>query len=120
MSASEHSEHQASHEAILPGEQDPLPGVGNTLAGNRYTPQATPPGDDNTALQYEPERRVSQGGKTDNPNVAEILAETNTLEETTYPDMTGTIQDTEWIGQGGELDNTVNESRVGLDRPSLA
>jgi hypothetical protein len=76
----------------------------------------TPPGYDNTILQYEPERHVPQGGETESPALADILAETDTLTETTYPDTTGTLIETEWAGQGGQLDNTVGESRIGLDQ----
>ncbi|MGZ3667606.1 MAG: hypothetical protein ACXVDA_24340 [Ktedonobacterales bacterium] len=122
MSTSEYSEYakdsdlQDSRGAKPSDESTPLPGSGDIESGNRDTPRAIPPGYDNTNNQYEPERRVSQGGKTDNPDLAEVLAETDTLAETTYPDATGTIQETEWVGQGGELDDTVQESRVGLDR----
>jgi hypothetical protein len=88
----------------------------NSVSGNHDTPSAVPRGDDNAGPERMPERHVSQGGEANNPELAEVLAETDTLEEVTYPDVSGTFQETEWVGQGGELDNTVQESRVGLDR----
>lgn len=122
MSTSEPSEYredsdlQDSRGANPSDEPTPLPGSGDSVSGNLDTSRAVPPGYENTNKQYEPERYVSQGGATDNPDLAQVLAETEPLGETTYPDMTGTIQETDWVGQGGELDDTVQESRVGLDR----
>ncbi|HEX8034325.1 MAG TPA: hypothetical protein VF510_10780, partial [Ktedonobacterales bacterium] len=109
MSTSEHSKYSEdselheSRDARPSDEPNPLAGSGNTLPGNRDTSAAMPLDYDDIIHQYEPERRVRQGGETDNPDLAEVLAETDTLEEATYPDATGTIQDTEWVGQGGEL-----------------
>lgn len=123
MSTSEHSEYSKdpdlhkSREAMTSGDPNAQPSGDNTRPGSRDTSPATPSGYDTIIHQYEPERRVRQGGESDSPDLAEVLAETDTLGETTYPDLTGTILDTEWVGQGGELDNTVQESRVGLDRP---
>ncbi|MGZ3667002.1 MAG: hypothetical protein ACXWQR_14125 [Ktedonobacterales bacterium] len=122
MSTSEHSEYSKnpdlnkSREARPSDEPNAQPSGDSTQPGNRDTSPATPSGYDNIIHRYEPERRVRQGGESESPDLAEVLAETDTLGETTYPDVTGTIQDTEWVGQGGELDNTVQESRVGLDR----
>ncbi|HEU5439484.1 MAG TPA: hypothetical protein VFU88_09355 [Ktedonobacterales bacterium] len=114
--SAERPDSQAPGEAAPAREPNAPPSSSGALPGRRDTPPVTPPGYDHTIPPYEPERHVPQGGEAESPALADILAETDAISETTYPDTTGTLNETEWVGQGGQLDNTVGESRIGLDQ----